>query len=169
MKCYFHDSLENGVIFQSSSHSVDIQNLSQFNENDDCNLSSTVDPVHVFFKLNLWSKMNHKVVVNVSPSFKLLIQGVESMSVSVCLVLSAQSHFIKRSEWMMCLCESVWGRAGRWMWRDTNSEWALTHCWRAEETHVHTCPWKALTVALLHTGQRCFVLQKVQSLVRVWV
>lgn len=98
MKCYFHDSLENSLTFKSSSHSVDILNLSQFNENDDYNLSSTIDRVHVFFKLNLWSKMNHKVVVNVSPSFKLLIQGVESMSVSVCLVLSAQSHFIKRSE-----------------------------------------------------------------------
>lgn len=98
MKCYFHDSLENSVIFKSSSHSVDILNLSQFNENDDFNLSPTIDRAHVFLKLNLWSKITHKVVVNVSPLFKLLIQGVESMSVSVCLVLSAQSNFIKRSE-----------------------------------------------------------------------
>lgn len=97
------------------------------------------------------------MVVKVSP-FKLLIQRVESMSVRVWIALSSQSHFIKRSKWMMCLCEPVWGRAGRWMWSDTNSQWALTHCWRAQEPHVHTCLQTVLIVALLHTGQCCVIL-----------
>lgn len=69
------------------------------------------------------------------------------MIVSVWVVLSSQSlhKVLPMNNVFVLVC--VWGRVGRWMWSDTNGEWALTHCWRAWETHVHTCLQKALMVA----------------------
>lgn len=171
MKCYFHDSLKKIRVFKGCSHLVNVLNLCPDScffmkvVNVTCNLPKTVSvlcPLNwiysYYWLIKWWLKSVHS-----SYLFRKLNQWV-SVSGSFCHL----SHFIKRSKWMMCLCESVWGRAGRWMWSDTNSQWALTHCWRAQETHVRTCLQSARTVALLTRDSVVLVWQTVRSLVLVW-